>query len=341
VSTITTNHIYQKLKRNNMKHKTSLLLAFALTISILSCKKETTVPGTDEIPVESLKIYRSIMAFEELVTNSTNLKSGEMIELDSAVWYTEALQNYYHARPDIAFENFMLFKTTHLLEIDNNSMISFLELQTLFNLMESNYEDELMEIPSSEKHLRFTDVAIDSIEGNNAYLSVTRVYGKDFPYGDWYTAFEDDDDWIWGTYTQHHGDPPKGKCDGTFIGVSDGSDELMRKLNNPTILYPYPYTFLITSLETKTIDGLHYEGFEGRLFVGQGSADDHCLNSTALNHYLTESHSIIHNEIEGFRPSGKSMKHVQINDDFYLNNGPYFHQYYVTYGVIIPLPFED
>lgn len=326
-----------------MKNKTYLYLIIALVISAVACKKEQAAPISDEIPTESLKIYRSIKAFEQKVNNGTLFKSDEMIEVDSAIWYSEALQNYLYARPDLTFEHFIQHKTNFHLTVDEALMVPLSDLQALVAYMETQLDAELALIDSDEKHLRFTDVALDSIDGNTAYLSINSVYGKDFPYGHWYTAFQEGEDWMWGTLGQEFGMPAAGMCDGTQYGVSDASDELMKKLNNPSVQYPWPYTFVSLSMhETR---GEYYETPEWpyyRLYMGWDYPEQNCLTHDLLNFYLTESHKIIYNYDEGFRPEGKSMVQVYIRDALILHD-PYpnnYHNYEVTYGIRVPLPDE-
>ncbi len=330
-----------------MRNKIIFSLFALMAFGLLSCTKDQTNPTNNEMYAESFKLYRSLKTFEQKLDNADLLKSGELVEVDSLVWYVEALINYQYAVPDQAFEKFIRNQSYYSLEMSGSLMVPLNEALLLYEFIELLYEDELEQIPSDEKQLRLTDVALDSITGNTAHLSITNIYGSGGAVG-YYRPFEEGDDWIWGTLTQIYGDPPAGKCNGTMVGVSDGSDELMKKLNNPLIQYAGPYTWIPASLETIDLRGFDYETEPPvawplhRLYVGWDYPEDNCLTHELLNFYLFESHKIIYDFNEGVRPEGKSMKHVQIDDDLKLGEFPDKHHWYrVTYGIRIIKPNEQ
>jgi len=220
-----------------MKNKVYLLSVIVFAAMVLfSCKKEP-VTQTDnqdnEMMAQSKKIVSLIKNFEEKM-NST-LKSGEMISLDSVVWNTEALENYTYAYPDSSAKDYQFFRANYTLTVDANKMVLLSDVQALYNQMTADYTASLSSIQSDIKHLIFTDVALDSVVGTTAYLSAARGFGYDWVLNR-YWGFAADDDWYWGTLGQEYGNPPLGKCDGTEYGVSDGSDELQWRLNNPVVL---------------------------------------------------------------------------------------------------------
>ena len=94
-----------------MKKYLISILVIAITIGIYSCKKENTNQPTnnnDELMVKSTKIIALIKQFDEKMKST--LKTGERIEVDSAVWNMEALQNYTYANPDTAVKDFISIK---------------------------------------------------------------------------------------------------------------------------------------------------------------------------------------------------------------------------------------
>jgi hypothetical protein len=259
----------------------------------------------------------------------SNLKAGEKISIDSSVWNLEALQNLTYAFPDSAMNDFKVMKSNYTIGIDDNGMVLMSDVQSVYTQMEDSLLYKYGQITSDAKVLRFSDVALDSIVGRTAYLSAT--FGFAFNILSFYLPFEDDDDWLWGTLTQTYGDPPLGKCNGTEYGVSDGSDELQRRLNNPYLLFDGQYTF--TDLETVEATGYDYNE---RLYVGWDYPENNCLTNDLLDYYLVQSHNIINNYSEGLRIEGKSFASVQIDDDLLIANYPkHFHYYYVTYGIRI------
>ena len=310
--------------------KLPLVILLPLLVGLLfSCKKEQEPISSkiDQAQLEkSQQIIRQIEGFDTKL--NSNLKSGETISVDSLVWYTEALENYNHARPDLQYENFAVSKTTYTATLDNGSL-SMQGASALFSTMQADLETELAKLSPTDDKLKLTDVALDSIEGNTAYLSANRVFGLRL-IADTYWPFEEGEDWLWGTLMQEYGNPPLGKCDGTMVGVSDASDELVWKLNHPDVIPVQPYIY--TNIVSRVTDGFIYEG---RLYVGWNYPENNCLTSDTLNYYLEQSHLIINDINEGLRPPELDFSHVSIVDDLVpggSNRSWYFHYYTVSYG---------
>jgi hypothetical protein len=219
-------------------------------------------------------------------------------------------------------------------------MATMTAFETMYDQMEADLLAELEQIPSEEKNLRFADVRLDSLLGSTAYISVVRAFGFKFIYGA-YEPFQEDDDWYWGTLGQEEfNNPPLGKCDNTMQGVSDGSDELERRLNNPYFEYAGPWRFIPTSIGDPIVfHGL--DDFYGRLYAGWNYPENNCLTNELLTYYLEESHKILYNLNEGIRPIGKHLYDVQIYDQLLLlpdNEGMYYHEYEATYGILTLIP---
>jgi len=327
-----------------MKKYLISILVIVITIGIYSCKKENTNQPTnnnDELMVKSTKIIALIKQFDEKIKST--LKTGERIEVDSAVWNMEALQNYTYANPDTAVKDFVTIKTNYLIDIDTYGTVLLSDVQFVYSQMATQLLVDYNSIESDEKVVRYADVALDSIVGSTAYLSTTLGFGFNWIMGGYYWGFDEDDDWLWGTLGQELGSPPLGKCDGTQVGVSDGSDELQWRLNNPLVVLNGNYIF--TNLETPWAKGEDFqnEDFEPRLYMGWNYPENNCLTNDTLTYYLLESHDIINTyDYEGgLRPPNKSFISLQIVDDLkYLPNymGQHYHLYKVTYGIITLLP---
>ncbi len=320
-----------------MKKRITTILMALLVIGITSCKKDNAdqqASQDDELMAKSKKIISLINEFDSKI--SSNLKSGEVIGIDSAVWNMEALQNYEYANPTEATKEFDVAKSSYTLDVDANGMVLMSDVQAVYAQMEDTLAYKLEQIPSDEKVVHFADVSLDSIEGNTAYLSTTLGFGYSWLLNR-YWPFNTSDNWYWGTLGQEYGDPPLGKCDGTQVGVSDGSDELQWRLNNPVVAPVDP--FIWTDLETNyDINGFSFPGPNGepRLYVGWDYPEDNCLTHEMLTNYLLQSHYIMNDYAEGVRPANKVFASVEIHDWLALlpnNQGEHFHQYFVTYGV--------
>ncbi len=317
-----------------------------LALFVYSCKKEQepmTNPVDQSLIEKSQQIIQRIEAFDAKLTG--NFKSGETMSVDSMVWYTEALENYNHARPDLAFEDFHAGKTSYVLTLENGSL-SIADAVAVYATMQADLANEIAALPGSDNYLKLTDVALDSIEGNTAYLSASRVFGINIAV--LYDEFEEDDDWIWGAINHHN--PPPGKCDGTMVGVSDGSDELERRLNNPNFAYDQPYVFV--NLQTVwEITGITWQDELGNpmLFL-KGSwepdySEDYCMTNQELTTNLANAHTILYSYEGqgGVRPSGKYLSNVEIDDTSipWGYQSAILHLYNATYGDLVLRPIDD
>jgi hypothetical protein len=177
----------------------------------------------------------------------------------------------------------------------------------------------------------FSDVQLDEVDGNTAQLTVNNGYGSGLILG-LYDPFYDDDDWIWGTL----GGPLAGKCDGTEVGVSDGSNELQYRLNHPAAL---PANVGYTDLVTIPADGWDFEDADGnpRIFIGWDYPNDECLTNDTLTYFLIEADDIIktYDTNGGLRPPNKSFVRIEILDELVMssNYSWHIHQYWATYGI--------
>jgi hypothetical protein len=298
------------------------------------------VEKPNEMIPHNNKVLTLIKQFDEKLNSS--FKSDEKIEADSAVWNIEALQNYTLAYPDSAAKDFKVIKTTYTVPVDANGMILMTDVQTVYDLMESDLITSLDLIESEVKYIRFSDVALDSIIGGTAYMSITAGFGFNWLMNT-YWGFNEDDDWIWGTLSEDYGVPPMGKCDGTQIGVSDGSNELAWRLNNPLVQPAQPLIY--TDLVTLSADGFYFEDAGvARIFVGWDYPTDECLTNDTLTYFLIQADDIINTyDYEGgLRPANKSFINIEIKDRLamYDFSGWHYHEYLVTYGIptVVGLP---
>jgi hypothetical protein len=119
-------------------------------------------------------------------------------------------------------------------------------------------------------------------------------------------------------------------------GVSDGSNELQWRLNNPLITTQASgYTNIVT------LDASPDQFPDGngghRIYFDATYSINNCLYNEDLAYYLEEADEIIYAPYEpevGLRPPGKSFISINISDTYvdYSGGSAYVHYYYVTYG---------
>jgi hypothetical protein len=243
----------------------------------------------------------------------------------------EASLNFNYADPEEAVGEYSFSKYNYTLDVDANGEVSMGDVQTLYAKMEQDLSNNHKS--GEEEVIIFSDVAVDSLVGNTAYLSGTNGYSSGIART--YAPFSDD--WIWGTL----GGSLVGNCDQDDFS-SDGSNELEWRLNNP-LPVPTEQIFYI-DLVTEEATGFDFEDSNGdyRLYVGWDYPQDNCLSIDTLTYYLNQSDDIIYTNKTsgGLRPANKSFVRLTIDDSFYYKNSwnYHLHAYFVTYGTPTQAP---
>ena len=287
-------------------------------------------------------IIARIDAFREKMNSP--LKVEQMMTLEDAVWNIEALINADLAEPWQPSHDQIVFVSYHPYTLDENGLIAESQVQEILDDITQAIIQEFSIIPTNEKFIRFTDVALGEDPDHNEVMVATTGFNLNFILGT-YWPFDPDDDWIWGTLGEEFGQPPAGKCDGTQIGVSDGSNELEWRLNNPvTVGQGTAYTDIeIVEVGFWNVDQLNAE----RTYWGQ--TYDDCLDDQELTELLISADQL-YNEFndnieyieldEGARPVGKDFISTAIEDA--LTPSPrgviYFHVHLIKYGVPYVIP---
>ncbi len=323
-----------------MKNKLKLtgVIMIVVLFAVTSCNKNNQGEPASTFDNETYAkmIIQRIDGFREQM-NST-YKSGELMPLDTAIWNLEALITYDEAYPDSVSRDFIIKTASFTLPVDQNNMVQDDDVQALYYDMLDTVDYQLAQFTETVKFLAFSDVELVEVVSGTAYIEATNGYGFNLLLGT-YDPFDEDDDWYWGTLSEEYGQPPLGKCDGTEVGVSDGSNEIQYRLNNPIPQSPYSS---FTDLETFVINGDDFLDNEDnpRLFWGWDYPNDECLTNDLLTYYLIQSDDIIHTTVAngGLRPEGKLFVSVYIDDDLAFKYGQswHYHRYNVTYGIPAP-----
>jgi hypothetical protein len=220
------------------------------------------------------------------------------------------------------------------------------DVETLYGLMEVQLQADLAAITDPVKFLTITDVALDSVVGNTAHLSVSNGLGVGQLIT--YEPFEEDDDWIWGTLIE----PLEGKCDGSEIGVSDGSNELEFRLNNP-IAQPYRVGYTDIEIVEVYYEFCYFLNPFNSYRVFNTTTAMYCLHNEELTEFLDKYDNIVYNyndvsndisntviiegDDEGARPEDKNFISIDIEDNYKYEDAVFFHYLFITYGT----PYYD
>jgi hypothetical protein len=323
------------------------IIIFTLAASVIvSCKKNdvndishSQLPdGITQSQVDySKSIVAKIDAFREKMNSP--LKTEEMMTLDDAIWNIEALVNADIAEQGQPTSDQIIFASNHAFTLDENGMISDEQVQQILEEVIDDIDTREAQIETDEKYVKFIDLALGNDGNNNEVIVATTGFSLNFILGT-YWPFNANDDWKWGTVGEEYGAPPAGKCDGTMVGVSDGSNELEWRLNHPISLPPgTSYTDIqVVEVYPDLVEQL----FAERIYNG-GNIND-CLDDQELTTLLISADQIYYNyndndpyiEIdEGARPVGKNFISTEIIDDFTASNldVEYVHVHKIRYGI--------
>lgn len=286
-------------------------MAFMLS----SCNKEKQnqiVQNTDEEVAwtkEDLRIQNSILDFQDKIKNNT-FKNGETLELDSAVWYLEALLNFNYSTPDSSFVNLTIDTTFEFDMPVNNGEVYFEVIAEAAFEMEDHIVGFLNAMPNSVKFLIAADVSIKDNEFKDGTKTITIVSGYGSEYIDhpnWYIPFGENDYW------QHGFD--WGGCETNSAIDSDAARQIQYKINNPnyssTDPFPVGYVININSQVVTAdlypadnynndnwLDFLMYYEDDALGANGIYKSIDGCLEPEEMNFYLQGTLDVIDMVIE-------------------------------------------
>ena len=150
----------------------------------------------------------------------------------------------------------------------------------------------------------------------------------------------------------------QGKCDGSYLWVSDGGQELKRRLNNPYFQWAGPGSFVdyvyrdAQWYEYPDVNNINPEPNVTSLVYHELSIDTTCLENDEMTFYLNQAHDIIYTyenqflpntNLHGKKPVGKSFVSFDIYtpDSILPNTHMWKHIYYLKYGTRINLPLPD
>jgi len=219
--------------------------------------------------------------------------------------------------------------------------------------MEDTLLIQFQQLVNTVKIIVMCDVALDSTDAGYANLTLTNGFGLDL--ASQYEPFDEDDDWIWGDIFEIFGYPPPGKCDSTEYGVSDGSNELSKRLNNPYLQTGEQYFFTDIEIEETNYLYCYYNEPPGvpRIWNCNGNSGPYCMENDTLTFFLESADWIIYDyndtsndysdqivieDGEGARPQGKDFISIEIKDDLDYTHNRFFHDYFISYGIKTQTP---
>jgi len=306
-----------------------LIIILAVFISP-GCKKEAINTSTS-ISSADQKTAQQIQSFKQKMFS--NLKNGEDMQVDSAIWYLEAALNLTYARADNTREIINLDSATVTVPLTQNNTIFFSDIALAYTNLVDSLSLHYHAI-SGEKGVVFTDLAVIELADNNVVIKMTDMITTSSNTG--FSGFGPDDYWRWGCNG--------GKCDGTMMPW-DAALKLAQHANMGDCVLPIScYTSVEQSPEIYPSDVPTDEnpfGYFLYLLYAAGGLNppvSHCLSPDAMNYYLEGLKTIA----DMYKPAGKqTIKYYCQSDVLVCDEGYWYHIHraHIIYGV--PIAISD
>lgn len=193
------------------KLKQLTLALLLVTITLAGCKKDSALEPTIQKPLskEDLKLSAMVNSFKAQLQSP--LKAGEVMEVDSAVWYMKLNANFDYGNAGADMEDVSIRETSIPIEI-STGYLSMDYTGTLYDAVLDSVRSHYYSIGTTEKALSYVNIEIDTIHSACApdeyQLKITSVVASDFVQIPW--SFGITDNWWWADNV--------GKCDGTYAG---------------------------------------------------------------------------------------------------------------------------
>ncbi len=300
-----------------MKYKYLLLPIagmFIIVAIFVSCSKQEQTELNSSTPEISqskadIQIENKIRAFKgklEHLRENPQFKSGETIEVDSAVWYIKAALNYSYARAGSDFAK-IISDSAKITIPTNGEELLIEDLPAVYQQFLDSLSAKYHAIQSLNKNLIMVNMVAEEPTENGTEVTLYLATGEGAPTYT-YGLFDTTDYWYWGGYL--------GKCDiyqGQNVG-EDATTQLQYKINHPIVTYP-PGTYFIPDTCTDWIYPWYDVEYEDpnspngvyRLFYDETiypPGVEPCIPPDDMNYYLYEGVDYI---MEYNKPAGKYL----------------------------------
>ncbi|MCK9618703.1 MAG: hypothetical protein M0R21_12815 [Lentimicrobiaceae bacterium] len=310
--------------------KLTLISIALLGLVIASCTKEGNNTETRQSATDR-KVERQILAFKQKL--NSNLKTGETMTVDSAVWYMEGLLNYDKANNYHNFKNLIFKKDTLQLPTNNNNSMSMIQISSVYDAYEAFIENE-MALLDTTYGVDLVDISVLGSILKDGTITMVMTFSTGVNGSINYTLFGVTDFWYWGWNL--------GKC-GAYIGQNigtDAADKLQQKFNNPImapIVYGWNSDVVMIEADPIQYPDINNQYGDYMIFetsgIGEEPTEEPCLDYNELNYYLSKFDYIKNYN----KPSNKSFKSIYVYDDCFLGISYWIRRYYYELYYATPI----
>ena len=231
-----------------------------------------------------------------------DVKDGESVTLDEAIWNIEALFNLTYSYPELSYGHTVIADTVIFLPVQADNSVLLTDLTVfygqMFDVVRTIYQGIdldnkqflILDVEAGERHGNLQTIALHSVQGS--------VKGIQPPIPDpqMWEPFEEGPDWYYGEN--------RGRRDGSFLWVMDAADTLSGMLNATLVPQaPNGFTYFYTETIMKELRNQQHDEYTNNAYPNCGpysefycenpTENDKWMNTELMNfHYFGERHLV-------------------------------------------------
>jgi len=265
--------------------------------------EQTNSPEAVQMTAADIQFQNDLAKFRDKVKyiqEHPGYKSGEVMEVDSVVWYIESMFNAVYAYPDQDYSRTVTDTTSLVIELNADGMISFNELSLAYTDLYDIIRTFYLNCGIADKGFVLLDLSISEISTDEATISVRAVTGENANGSSGFSFFGEDDDWLYGNLM--------GDCDYMNAGT-DAAEKIQNAImeTKPYIITPPGYTWVFSEIDTVHLYGYEYQNSNDEYLMfyivsesGFFTHEEMCIetdmanNIDEMNFYYNGEFQIIH-----------------------------------------------
>lgn len=298
-----------------------------MAITTVSCKKEQTTTDT----AQGEATLARIMDFKQQVDYykaNPDVKDGEAVTLDEAIWNIEALFNLTYSYPELSYGRTETADTVLYLPVGADNTVLLTDLTVFYGQMYEVISDIYHSIELDSKQFIILDVELGERHGNQQAIRLQSVQGSakgiqpPTPQPIVWAPFADGPAWCYGE--------DGGMIGGAFEGEKDATDTLANMLNAILVPQaPHGQAYIFSDITKKELPSTlqiafshnFYQGEYCEFYMENATEEDKWLSTSQMNfQYYGERHLILNilpdyeDESQGPIPSDFKLYIVTIDD---------------------------
>ena len=298
------------------------LLVASMAITTVSCKKEQTTTDT----AQGEATLARIMDFKQQVDYykaNPDVKDGEAVTLDEAIWNIEALFNLTYSYPELSYSRTETADTVLYLPVGSDNTVLLTDLTVFYGQMYEVISDIYHSIELDSKQFIILDVELGERHGNQQAIRLQSVQGSakgiqpPTPQPIVWAPFAEGPAWYYGE--------DRGMINGVLEGKMDAADTLANKLNAFLVpKAPHGQAYIYTEIMMKELPynyhiPFSFNPFQGdycEFYVQDAEEEDKWLSTSQMNFQYFGERYLVLNTLRDYEGGGQSP----VPSDFKLFN---------------------